>query len=183
MVIPLMPQHGRIQTVPLGLFPTYCFDPQLPALRASSSFGSTTTEFNNIVKAQNRYLSREILILEGKSKILSATVDLVTWLDPADPALKPATEVAVSDVKKVNVADVKKVNIAAGIAVGSLLKKEIPVYPQDAKDAHASGTVVLRAQSVWMEAYTICTSFPLRGLRSPHRLCGLFHIGSTNPTC
>jgi TonB family protein len=145
MVIPLMPQHGRIQTVPLGLFPTYCFDPQLPALRASSSFGSTTTEFNNIVKAQNRYLSREILILEGKRKILSATVDLVTWLDPADPALKPATEVAVSDVKKVNVADVKKVNIAAGIAVGSLLKKEIPVYPQDAKDAHASGTVVLRA--------------------------------------
>ncbi len=42
MVVPLMPQHGRIQTVPLGLFPTYCFDPQKPVLLASTSFGSMT---------------------------------------------------------------------------------------------------------------------------------------------
>jgi TonB family protein len=145
MVVPLMPQHGQIQDVPLGLFPTYCFEPQLPALRVSSSFGATTTEFSNIVKAQNKYLAREILITEGKRKILSATVDLVTWLDATDPALKPTTVVAVSDVKHVNVADVKKVMIAGGVMAGSLVKKEIPVYPQDAKDARASGTVVLRA--------------------------------------
>ncbi|MGD0520190.1 MAG: energy transducer TonB [Terracidiphilus sp.] len=145
MVVPLMPQHGRIQTVPLGLFPTYCFDPQLPALRVSSSFGATTTEFSNIVKAQNRYLAREILITEGKRKILSATVDLVTWLDAADPALKPATVVALPYVKSVNVADVKKVNVSGGVMAVSIVKKEQPVYPQDAKDAQITGTVVLRA--------------------------------------
>lgn len=145
MVIPLMPQHGRIQDVPLGLFPTYCFDPQLPALRVSSSFGATTTAFSNIVKAQNRYLAREILITEGTRKILSAKVDLVTWLDPADPALNPATVAAIPDVKNVNVGDVKRVMIAGGVMAGSLVKKEIPVYPQDAKDARVSGTVVLRA--------------------------------------
>jgi protein TonB len=39
----------------------------------------------------------------------------------------------------------EKVQIAAGIAVGSLLKKEVPVYPQDAKDARVSGKVVLQA--------------------------------------
>jgi protein TonB len=37
------------------------------------------------------------------------------------------------------------VNLAAGVAVGLLVKKEAPVYPQDAKDAHISGTVVLQA--------------------------------------
>ncbi len=54
-------------------------------------------------------------------------------------------EVAVSDVKQVNITDVKKVSLSGGIMAGSLIKKEQPVYPQDAKDARASGTVVLRA--------------------------------------
>jgi protein TonB len=70
---------------------------------------------------------------------------LVTWLDPADPALNPATVAAIPDVKNVNVGDVKRVMIAGGVMAGSLVKKEIPVYPQDAKDARVSGTVVLRA--------------------------------------
>jgi TonB family protein len=145
MVVPLMPQHGQVQNVPLGLFPTYCFNPQVPALQISSSFGATTTEFGKIVKAQNRYLAREIMFTEGKRKVLYATVDLITWLDPDDPALKPTTLVAVPDVKSVSVSDVKKVSISGGLMVGSLIKKEQPVYPQDAKDARASGTVVLQA--------------------------------------
>jgi hypothetical protein len=124
MVIPLMPQHGQIQTVPLGLFPTYCFDSQSPLLRLSYSFGTVTKEFNKIVKVQNRYLPREILLFEGKRKILSAEVDTITGLAPSDPALIPAPEAAAVGMEKVQ--------IAAGIAVGSLLKKEVPVYPQDA---------------------------------------------------
>jgi TonB family protein len=137
MVVPLMPQHGQIQIVPLGLFPTYCFDPHLPVLRMSYSFGTVTTEFDHVVKVQDKYLAREILLFEGKRKILSATVDAITNLNPASPELKPSAEVEVSDVKKVD--------IAAGVAVGFLVKKEVPVYPQDAKDARVSGTVVLQA--------------------------------------
>lgn len=145
MAIPLMNQHWQLQDVPLGLFPTYCFDTHIPLLRASTALGSMTTEFNNIVKTQNRYLTREILLVEGKRKILTASVDLITTLNPDDPALKSAMEVAVSDVKQVNITDVKKVSLSGGIMAGSLIKKEQPVYPQDAKDARASGTVVLRA--------------------------------------
>jgi TonB family protein len=145
MVVPLMPQHGRVQTVQLGLFPTYCFDPQLPALLATTSFGATTTEFGHIVKAQNKFLARDVLLIEGKRKLLSATVDAITWLSPDDSALKPPTEVSASKVKNVSVSDVKKVSISGGVMAGSLLKKEQPVYPDDAKDARASGTVVLRA--------------------------------------
>jgi hypothetical protein len=43
------------------------------------------------------------------------------------------------------VSDEKKVNLVGAIAQGMLLKKEIPIYPQDAKDARVSGTVVLQA--------------------------------------
>ena len=137
MVIPLMPQHGQVQSVPMGLFPTYCFDPQMPVLRVSYSFGTVTTGFNKIVKVQNRYLAREILLFEGKRKILTATVDSITNLSPSDPALTPP--------EGANVSKVDRVQISAGVSAGFLLKKQIPVYPQDAKDARASGTVVLQA--------------------------------------
>ena len=137
MLIPLMPLQGHVKTVPLGLFPTYCFDPQMPVLRINYSLGTVTTEFNHIVKVQNRYLSREVLFFEGKRKILSATVDTIGGITPLDPAFVPASEGVRSNIRKVN--------LAAGVAVGLLVKKEAPVYPQDAKDAHISGTVVLQA--------------------------------------
>jgi protein TonB len=46
---------------------------------------------------------------------------------------------------KVKVAPPKKVNISAGVAVGMLLQKTMPVYPPIAKAARVSGTVVLQA--------------------------------------
>jgi len=137
MVIPLMPQYGKIQQVPLGLFPTYCFDQEQPALRASYAFGRATMQFNKIAKVQNRYLAREVLIFEGKNRILSATVDSLTYLNPTNSALTPST-----GAKDVNL---DKVPISAAVAVGSLVKKQFPIYPQDAKDAYVSGTVVLQA--------------------------------------
>ena len=44
-----------------------------------------------------------------------------------------------------NAAAPKKVNISAGVAVGLLIQKTIPVYPPIAKAARVSGTVVLQA--------------------------------------
>jgi TonB family protein len=137
MVVPLMPQHGQVQTVPLGLFPTYCFDTKTPVLRISYSWGTVTTEFNQIVKLQGKYMAKEILLFEGKRKILSATVDSIAGLPAADPAMIPGPDVTVSDSKKVD--------ISGGVAQGMLLKKIVPVYPQDAKDARVSGTVLLQA--------------------------------------
>lgn len=90
-----------------------------------------------VSKVQNRLLAREIQMLEGKKKILAAQVDEVNGIAPADPALLPAAD---SHQQKH-----EKVDIAAAVTLGMLLKKEAPVYPQDAKDAHVSGTVSLRA--------------------------------------
>jgi len=137
MVIPLMPQHGQIQTVPLGLFPTYCFDSALPVLRVSYSWGTVTTEFDHIVKVQGRCLAREIIPFEGKRKILSATVDLIEGLNPVDPALTPPPDA--------HVPERDRVQLVGAVAQGFLLKKVVPVYPQDAKDARVSGKVVLSA--------------------------------------
>lgn len=137
MVVPHMPQHGQLQIVPSGMFPTYCFDPRIPVLRISYSFGTVTMEFNKIVKAQNHYLPEEIVFLEGKRRILTAAVDRITELNPADAALTPPAEARVSKTDRVAV--------SAGVSAGMLVKKQFPVYPQDAKDARVSGTVVLQA--------------------------------------
>lgn len=137
MVSPPMAFPGKISQVPMGLFPTYCFDPQLPVLRISYSMGGVAEEFNKIVKVQNRYLAREVTFFQGTKKILTATVDALTSLSPTDPALTPPAEVALSDKEKVD--------IAGATAQGMLLKKVVPVYPQDAKEQHISGKVVLQA--------------------------------------
>lgn len=137
MVVPLMPQHGQIQTVPLGLFPTYCFDSGVPALRASFSFGTVAMEFNSLVKVQGRFLARNLSFFEGKTQLISASVETIEGISPADPAFKPSP-----DAETVG-AD--KAQLAAGVMVGMLVKKQQPVYPQDAKDARVSGKVVLSA--------------------------------------
>jgi TonB family protein len=148
MVIPLMPQYGDLKTLPLGLFPTYCFDPQLPVLRANHFFGNLTTEFNHIVTVQNMYLARKILVSDGTRRVLSAEVDAITGLDPSDPALIPPV------VKPVTKLDKDK-NVE--LVRATFIKKQAPIYPQDAKDAHISGTVVLNI--------TIGTDGGIRDLR------------------
>jgi TonB family protein len=137
MVIPLMPFHGQLQTVPLGLFPTYCFDPQLPVLRMRYSFGTVTTGFNHIVKVQDKYLAREILLYEGKRQILFASVDSITNLSPSDGMFIPPVGAAAPQAAPAQ--------ISPNVMTGMLIKKQAPIYPQDAKDARVSGTVVLHA--------------------------------------
>jgi TonB family protein len=110
-----------------------------------------TTQFNHIVKVQNKYLAREILVFEEKRKILSAEVEPITTLDPSDPALTlpasnlppstPASSAAGTTPKQLMV-----VHISAGLMTGMLVKKTTPIYPQQAKDAHITGTVVLQAR-------------------------------------
>ena len=137
MVIPVLPMHGQLQTEPLGLYPTYCFDPKLPVLRTSYSFGTVTTEFNNVVEVQKKYLPREILYFDGKREIFSATIDAVTPLKPSDPAFTPA--------ESATVAKADQAEVSAGVAAGMLLKKQAPDYPLDAKNASFSGNVTLEA--------------------------------------
>jgi len=137
MIIPIMPQHGQVQVVPLGLFPTYCFNPTIPALQIRSSFGTVAEYLDRIASMQGRYLPRDIKFFEGKQKVLTATVDVIDGISRTDPALTPAPTAINTKINKVPV--------SAGIMVGMLSKKQAPIYPQDAKDARVSGKVVLKA--------------------------------------
>jgi TonB family protein len=137
-LVPKTSFRGRIQDVPLGLFPTYCFDPELPVLRISYSWGTLTTAFDKIAVVRDQYLAREIEMFEGKGKILTAEVETFTGLGPNDPALTPSADASVSG-------GTSPVGVGAEVANGFLLKKEIPVYPEDAKQARISGTVILQA--------------------------------------
>jgi TonB family protein len=137
MIIPELSEGTLAETVPLGMFPTYCFDSKLPVLRMSNSLGTLAMEFNKIVKVQNHFLPEDILFLEGTRKILSATIDKITKLDPGEPALTPSVGV--------HVAKQDKAVLAAGISTGMLIKKVVPVYPEDAQRARISGRVILKA--------------------------------------
>jgi TonB family protein len=133
MVVPQIGQHGKAETIPMGLFPTYCFDPKVPVLRIMYSFGSVTEEFNHIAKVQGR----DIQLFDGKRKILSATLDSVDGMAPMDPMLTPPSDAKVSSVGKVQ--------LAADVVQDALLRRQPPFYPPDAKLARVDGRVVLQA--------------------------------------
>lgn len=134
MIVPNMPSHVD---VPMGLFPTYCFDPGRPILRTSSSFGAVSVVYNRIARVQNRFLAEDITEYEGAHKILSSEVNTVEGLRPDDPALTPPPDAKTDKVGAVVV--------GSSIMQGNRIGGPMPVYPQDAKDSRAEGMVVLKA--------------------------------------
>jgi periplasmic protein TonB len=60
-------------------------------------------------------------------------------------AANPGSVLGEPAAPKVQVAAPKTVNVSAGVAVGLLIDKTPPVYPNIARTAHVSGTVVLEA--------------------------------------
>lgn len=137
MVVPLGPESWRLKDSPLGLFPTYCFSLQGPVVRVEYSLGALAMGFNRILKVQGRYLAGDIVFFDADKKILTAAVEEATSLSPSDPALAPP-----ADTAQVNL---EKANLSSAVAGGMLIKKQFPVYPQDAKSARVSGRVILQA--------------------------------------
>jgi TonB family protein len=135
--ISLIPrQQGEKQDLPPGFYPVYCFEPTSPILRLTYTFGEVAGQFNNIVKFQNRFLARDIVFQIGERKLFAARVDSVEKLDPADPALKPPADALPES------ADWHEV--ASSELTDSIVKKKAPVYPQQSKDLHEQGVVMLQ---------------------------------------
>jgi TonB family protein len=138
MVIPKMVFHERVDPVPLGEFPTFCFSPDHPVLRAYYAFGATSVIYNRIVQVQGVFLPKEIKIQDGNRQVLTATVDSIEKLSPSAPELIPAKEALAES-------STPRVDISPGVAQGNLLKQVPPHYPQQAKIHHEEGKVVLQA--------------------------------------
>jgi len=138
MVVPEMHLHAHAEQIPLGEFPTYCFAPDHPVLRAYYAFGATSVIYNRVVQVQGVYLPKEIRIQDGDRLVLSAAVDTIERLSPSAPELLPAKEAQ-------SVPSTPRVEIDSAVAQGQLLKKVAPHYPEQAKIDHDQGTVVLHA--------------------------------------
>jgi len=151
MVVPKMVPVGSspVPTPQLGLFPTYCFNPEKPILRIETSFGNLSMQFNDIRMMEGRYLAHRVDFFEGKNRLLSATVESVTMIDPTEPALTPDGNAKVFTAQQekqgTKVVYIDRVRLGSDVASGMLVKKVVPVYPADAKESHVSGTVLLQA--------------------------------------
>ncbi len=76
--------------------------------------------------------------MEGKRRVLDATIDSITTILSENPELTPVKEAAPLN-------PVKKVSVSSGVATGLLMKEVRPIYPEDAKESRIQGTVVLQA--------------------------------------
>jgi TonB family protein len=178
------PKMSSVSTSPMGLFPTYCFAPSQPALMVYVGYASPTIEFNQIVKAQGRYLPKQITILSpARKKLLTAGVEMTDGIKPDDAALTPPADVKVSyppkTIKQVGApgsgpqpemdamtalglgTERNPVVIAPGVAQGIALSRPAPIYPDDAKTARISGTVVIQAligRDGWVHEMQVITA-------------------------
>jgi len=141
LTTPLTTQPVKSHPTPLG---TYCFDPQTPILRFTYSFGSVITQFDHIVKVQNKYLAKDVQVIYGERKLLSAQVDSMTTLSPSDPALTPSPDATVVKLNRQLNNKAGKIVTTSGVMAGMLVNKTAPVYPPGAKFANTSGTVILQ---------------------------------------
>ena len=137
MVMRKMPPAGKAET-PMGMFPTYCFDPAHPMLHLSYIYGSTSAVYNNVVRVQGMYLARQLSILDNKRKVLTATVDAIDALGPKPPALAPSSQAVVVD-------EAQHVAVKADVMQAQLTRQVRPYYPIDASSRSTQGTVVLKA--------------------------------------
>ena len=135
--VPVAPKEDTVQTPSSGLFPKYCFNTRKQLLLGIYSFGAQVVKFNAFTQIEGKNLARGVYFREGARDILAAQVDAIGASSPSDPALTPP--LAAKTVR------IDKVQIGAEIAEDLLIKKVAPVYPQDAKDAHIQGKVVLQA--------------------------------------
>jgi len=138
MVIPKVHLNGHLQPVPLGEFPTYCFSPDHPVLRAYYAYGATSVIYNRVVLAQGIYLPKQLSIQDGSRLVLTASMDTLETISASSAELIPAKDAEA-------VSNPSRVEIASGIAQGQLLKQVRPYYPQGAKGNHDEGKVVLQA--------------------------------------
>ncbi|MGA2887233.1 MAG: energy transducer TonB [Terracidiphilus sp.] len=131
---------GKLQAPSSGMASYYCFDPATLALRMTYS-NQLTKQFSQLVKTQGRYLSRQVVVTEGKQKLFTVSVETVEALNTADNTIfMPPTDATLEQRAPSPHGDSQD-----DVTTGSLVKKTQPVYPLASKMAREQGIVVLGA--------------------------------------
>lgn len=125
--------------IALGLFPTYCMDPDRPVLRASFNFGTFTVLRNDITIFQGLDVAHRLVFIQGtKTRVAEAKISTLETFTPSP------TEFAPNDSMKPYSA-MAAARVAGSVMAGHILKRLTPAYPVSERQAHISGTVILRA--------------------------------------
>lgn len=130
-----MKQFGLL---PLGLFPTYCFDPGKDLLRVSFEFGQQTTLRNALATFQGKTIARDVVVMLEKAQAASSQVVALE----KTPASGNEFELSDDEMEQ----SLGAVRISSGTAAGNVLSRPQPIYPESAKRSHTSGNVVLHAR-------------------------------------
>ncbi len=125
-----------VSVVPLGLFPTYCFDPGKDALRLSYDFGTQVVIRNRTGIFQGHSVPMDVRVNSGQFEAATGRIESLRGMT-VDPAQFTKTD----DMKKVG----NLVRIGGGVMAGTIISKSQPIYPESARRNHVSGSVVLRA--------------------------------------
>jgi len=138
---PQLENKGKLEAPPSEDSRVYCFNPSSLALRLISE-DSLIYEYDQVVKTQERYLAKQVVIMNGNQKAFSVAIETIDEITSEDSSLVPPVDATLVKVSARRQTDNKN---ESDITVGSLVKKTEPDYPLFAKIAHDQGTVVLAA--------------------------------------
>lgn len=131
----LAPPHTPYDPA-IGRNPTFCFGHGSPDLRLFVNFGAQQIVRNTIGHFQGKSVALDFEISESLKPVLRAHVDQLTTFDPAAITFHP-------NESQEQVA--ARLDIGSSVAAGYLRNNVAPAYPEDARRAHLSGAVALRA--------------------------------------
>lgn len=120
--------------LPLGLYPTYCFDPGKDSLRVSYSLGSIGIVRNNMGVFQGRSVATAVTIDQGPTPTASAHIvelkgmQVVAGQFAESPDMQSTLSMA---------------SVPGTVMEGTIIKQPQPVYPQSAPIRHEEGMVLL----------------------------------------
>ena len=132
------PIKGYLGYLPLGLFPTYCLDPGKPSLRISFEFGSQTTTRQRVGTFRGRFVPIDLALSVDDVPTAKAHLEVLEGNPKPYPEALDSTGLEEQPTQNVAL-------IGSGVMKGAILTRQDPVYPEDARKRHISGTVVLHA--------------------------------------
>lgn len=124
-----------VRSIPLGLFPTYCLD-SVGIIRLTFNFGSQAAILNHMGTFLGHDIATEVVIRDGELIVASAKVVTLATYTPQSGEFVPG-----ADMVQVGAT----ARVAAGVITGNRISFVEPVYPENAKEHHETGTVILRA--------------------------------------
>lgn len=123
-----------------NFYPAACFEPTIPVLRVYSEGTSARIIYDHIVSFQEHYLARQIQVFVSGKLAAEMSLDVVEPLKESPDTVLAAPSTALP-------VDLTKIMFKEGTKSRwpTLLKKAVPVYPQEAKSMRVQGTVNIKA--------------------------------------